>query len=202
MRADKLRVRTGIGHGDAQLVVTLIHEKDRERRGERDLSCHRQSAGDADHVRFRDADGEEAVGEFFLELGAKGGFRQVGVERDHVWVLRAQLGQRLSVGFAGGHTHLQFEWVQWLCLPLDLHRLKFFHCRRNLVGLRRHAVPLHFALHEGDPFALDGVGDDARRMVGRVVARLLQRRDHLIEVVSIDLDHVPVEGAEFVAERD
>ena len=38
-------------------------------------------------------------------------------------------------------------------------------------------------------------------MVARIVARFFQCRDDLVKVMAIDLDHVPVEGAELVAQR-
>src|SRR5437764_10414816 len=91
------------------------------------------------------------------------------------------------------------RWSMWL--TLDLHRLQFLYSCFHFSRLGCHAMPFHLPLHERDAFSLDGVRDDARGMVARIVPRFFQRRDDLVEVMAIDLDHVPVEGAEFVAQR-
>ncbi len=52
-------------------------------------------------------------------------------------------------------------------------------------------------LHRRDPFALGRLGDDRRRLAQRAAA--LERLDHLLHVVAVDLDRVPPEGLELRA---
>ena len=67
------------------------------------------AGGNTNHVGFGNAAGKEAIGKRFLELGAKGGFGQIGIEHNDVRVLFAQFNQRLPVSLARSNAHLQFE---------------------------------------------------------------------------------------------
>ncbi len=109
MRAHKLGVHVRIRHAHAELVITFIAEKDRERRREGQLAGKRQPAGNRYHVGLSDAHSEEAFRIFLLELCAEGGLGQIGIQRNDIGIALAQLNQRLPVGFARGDTHLQFE---------------------------------------------------------------------------------------------
>src|ERR1700733_642263 len=76
--------------------------------------------------------------------------------------------------------------------------------RQSIFGLRvrqlHAAVPGGNIFHNGHAFALDGVGDDQGRapMGG---AGFAQRAQNLRNIVTVDLDHIPAEGAPFVGER-
>ena len=61
-------------------------------------------------------------------------------------------------------------------------------------------MPAGNVLHEADALALDGVGQNDRRLAhGR--ARLLQRFHHLLHVMTIAAQHFPPEGTVFLVER-
>src|SRR2546428_7998985 len=62
----------------------------------------------------------------------------------------------------------------------------------RLGGLRRLAVPLGVVLHERDPLALDGVGDDKRRCPTGGLC-LIERFVDVVHVLPVDLEDGPAE---------
>src|SRR5437588_277751 len=69
-------------------------------------------------------------------------------------------------------------------------------CARELHA----AMPMLNIFHERHAFALDRVRDDHRRL-GLRPSRLFEADQDLLDRVTVDLDHAPAEGAEFVAQR-
>ena len=60
-------------------------------------------------------------------------------------------------------------------------------------------MPAGIVLHERDAFALDGLRDDADRSVLHL-ARFLIGSSDLVKIMTVDIDHVPLESLELLVD--
>src|SRR5450432_4393184 len=77
---------------------------------------------------------------------------------------------------------------------------ELLHGKLEFFGVRRRSVELRIILHKGDALAFYGVGHNAG---GRALGGFgfLQRGFDGFEIVAVDLDGVPAEGAPFIRQR-
>src|SRR5450432_94226 len=75
--------------------------------------------------------------------------------------------------------------------------VELLHGKLIFVLVGGHAVELRIVLHEGDAFPLDGVGHNAGRLALGGLGFLKRGLDGG-EIVAVDFDGVPSEGAPFV----
>ena len=87
-------------HGD--LIEAAARAEHPERIDEHDAAGAREPAGNAEHIRLRHADIDEAVGDFVAEQIGLGLAGQIGAETDDLRPLPGKLHQRGAVGFEHG----------------------------------------------------------------------------------------------------
>src|SRR6266478_1984480 len=106
MSADDFQIDTGECGRHAQLLEALVQYEDREAGSEWDFSRRSEAGADGDHVRLRDAALKETVRKLLGEGRRVRGLREIGVERDDVWVGPAEFNQGLAEGLARGSAGL------------------------------------------------------------------------------------------------
>jgi len=100
MRADDLHVNARKRDRHAQLVKRIRHDERREARQPGAFARRRQPRRDADEIRFRDADVEEAIRELLAEDFRARRVADVAVHDDDVRIGIAELRQRQPERFA------------------------------------------------------------------------------------------------------
>ncbi len=100
--ADDLDVEVRIGDRHGDLVEAAARAEHAERIDEHDAAGAREPAGNAEHVRLRHADIDEAVGNFVAKQIGLGLAGQIGAETDDLRPPPRQLDQRGAVRLEHG----------------------------------------------------------------------------------------------------
>ena len=100
MGEGELHVRTGIGHGVADLLKRAARAEHGKCAGEGNIAREGKASGGADHVRLGDAEIIESVGEGLFKGAGLCRPCEVGVHDDDLAVFLAQQGKRLAVCFS------------------------------------------------------------------------------------------------------
>src|SRR5262249_52265429 len=80
--------------------------------------------GNADHIRFRDADVEEAIREFLGEVLRARRIMDIAVDDDDIRMRRAELGKRQAKGFAGRLARLHARPTSALLVCIQRHHAR------------------------------------------------------------------------------
>src|SRR5205823_11121418 len=173
----------------------------------------------ADHYLLGNEILEETIAVLLLELFAEGRVLHVSVERHNPLVTVTELGQRGTVRFARRHAIADLVRGRPDCaLARRTQRPAAVATRARPVGKRRRfvlghelrfelfqdliellaflerlAVPAALPFGNGDAFALEGAGQNHRRLPSHAT-RLFERIEDFRQVVPIDDDRVPAEG--------
>ena len=201
--------------------ISRARQEARERRRKRNRAARRHPHRRADHHLLGDEILVETIGERLLEPVAERRILDVCVERHHTRVGFAELGDGRPVRLPRGHllAHRvggrgdRFRRHDGARCGLGLRNLaRKVRCgaavrdrHELLLELRDRtielfallewlAVPAVLPLDKRDALALDGAGEDHRRL-SLDLARLVERVENRRQVVAVDDDRVPAERA-------
>ena len=185
-------------------------EERRERRRERPVATHLQADRRGDHLLLGDEHLEVALG---VRLGEQLGERRVrnlAVERDDVGALGPERRERVAVGPPGRdlvvraparplhavtRVDLPRRTVAFGLCHLDAQRAHAAELLNRLLGVGQGLAVLALEILDlAGSLSLLGPGHDDGRAAFHV-RRLRERTVDLLDVVTVDLDRVPAEGA-------
>ena len=206
-------MRTGeavVRSADRRHADEVVGAREKRREGGR----KRPPAGDlntdrgGDHLLLRDVHLEVPIGDGVAEDLGEGRVRDLAVEPDDVSARLPECRERFAVRLPRGHLgpdlvprEVERPGLELVTRPgrvrlrhVDAQIAHAAELGDRLVGVvERLTVPPVLVLDLLDALALDRARDDRRRLAG--LERLLVRAVDRVDVVAVDLDRVPPEGA-------
>ena len=192
VRAGELHIEVRVG---GLLADHLAHAHGAEGgvgHDEGDLPAGGETCRDARAVLLRDADVQVLRRKLLAEGAGLAAFADVRVDDEDVGILLAHFDDLVAEAVAGRNHFFIFHFSA--LHGVDVLAVQLVHGLMILLLVRGDAVPADLVFHKAHAVALDGLADDA---LGQTVLRrhrLIERVDHLLHAVAVDLEGLKAEG--------